>query len=75
MKVDLTVLAVPAYFAAIGAEYAWQRAHPVAPGTPPDMSARRTGRTGSRARLRLGTPPQAPRGGAFAPRGSRLRLS
>ena len=33
MKVDLTVLAVPAYFAAIGAEYAWQRAHPVAPGT------------------------------------------
>ncbi len=33
VKVDLTVLAVPAYFAAIGAEYAWQRAHPVAPGT------------------------------------------
>ena len=33
MKVDLTVLAIPAYFAAIGAEYAWQRAHPVAPGT------------------------------------------
>ena len=33
MKVDLTVLAVPAYFAAIGAEYAWQRAHPVTPGT------------------------------------------
>ena len=33
MKVDLTVLAIPAYFAAIGAEYAWQRAHPVEPGT------------------------------------------
>src|SRR5207342_2230567 len=33
VKLDLTVLAVPAYFAAIGAEYAWQRAHPVAPGT------------------------------------------
>ena len=33
MKVDLTVLAIPAYFAAIGAEYAWQRAHPVPPGT------------------------------------------
>jgi sterol desaturase/sphingolipid hydroxylase (fatty acid hydroxylase superfamily) len=33
VKVDLTVAAVPAYFAAIGAEYAWQRAHPVAPGT------------------------------------------
>jgi sterol desaturase/sphingolipid hydroxylase (fatty acid hydroxylase superfamily) len=33
VKVDLTVVAVPAYFAAIGAEYAWQRAHPVAPGT------------------------------------------
>jgi sterol desaturase/sphingolipid hydroxylase (fatty acid hydroxylase superfamily) len=33
VKVDLTVLAVPAYFAAMGAEYAWQRAHPVEPGT------------------------------------------
>jgi sterol desaturase/sphingolipid hydroxylase (fatty acid hydroxylase superfamily) len=33
VKVDLTVLAIPAYFAAIGAEVAWQRAHPVAPGT------------------------------------------
>ena len=33
MKLDLTVAAVPAYFAAIGAEFAWQRAHPVAPGT------------------------------------------
>ena len=27
------MLAIPAYFAAIGAEYAWQRAHPVPPGT------------------------------------------
>jgi sterol desaturase/sphingolipid hydroxylase (fatty acid hydroxylase superfamily) len=33
VKVDLTVLAIPAYFAAMGAEYAWQRAHPVEPGT------------------------------------------
>jgi sterol desaturase/sphingolipid hydroxylase (fatty acid hydroxylase superfamily) len=33
VKVDLTVLAIPAYAAAMGAEYAWQRAHPVAPGT------------------------------------------
>jgi sterol desaturase/sphingolipid hydroxylase (fatty acid hydroxylase superfamily) len=33
VKVDLTVLAIPAYFAAIGAEYSWQRAHPVEPGT------------------------------------------
>ena len=33
MKVDLTVLAIPAYAAAIGAEIAWQRAHPVEPGT------------------------------------------
>ncbi len=33
MKVDLTVLAIPAYAAAIGAEVVWQRAHPVAPGT------------------------------------------
>ena len=33
MKVDLTVLAIPAYFAAMGAEVAWQRAHPVEPGT------------------------------------------
>ena len=30
---DLTVLAIPAYAAAIGAEVAWQRAHPVEPGT------------------------------------------
>ena len=33
MKVDLTVLAIPAYFGAMGAEVAWQRAHPVEPGT------------------------------------------
>ena len=33
MKVDLTVLAIPAYVGAIGAEYAWQRRHPVPPGT------------------------------------------
>jgi sterol desaturase/sphingolipid hydroxylase (fatty acid hydroxylase superfamily) len=33
VKVDLTVLAIPAYAAAIAAEYAWQRAHPVEPGT------------------------------------------
>jgi sterol desaturase/sphingolipid hydroxylase (fatty acid hydroxylase superfamily) len=33
VKVDLTVLAIPAYFAAMGAEVAWQRAHPVEPGT------------------------------------------
>ena len=33
MKVDLTVLAIPVFFGAMGAEYAWQRAHPVEPGT------------------------------------------
>ncbi len=33
MKLDLTVLAIPAYAAAIGAEIAWQRSHPVEPGT------------------------------------------
>ena len=33
MKVDLTVLAIPAFAGAMGAEYAWQRAHPVEPGT------------------------------------------
>lgn len=33
MKVDLTVLAIPAYIGAMGAEYAWQRTHPVAPGS------------------------------------------
>jgi sterol desaturase/sphingolipid hydroxylase (fatty acid hydroxylase superfamily) len=33
VELDLTVLAIPAYFAAMGAEYAWQRTHPVEPGT------------------------------------------
>ena len=33
MKVDLTVLAIPAYIGAMGAEYAWQRRHPVPAGT------------------------------------------
>ncbi|MCB0894583.1 MAG: sterol desaturase family protein [Nocardioidaceae bacterium] len=33
MKVDLTVAAIPAYLGAMGAEYLWQRSHPVAPGT------------------------------------------
>ncbi len=33
MKVDLTVLAIPAYLGAMGAEYAWQRRHPVPAGT------------------------------------------
>jgi sterol desaturase/sphingolipid hydroxylase (fatty acid hydroxylase superfamily) len=33
MKVDLTVLAIPVFFGSMGAEYAWQRAHPVEPGT------------------------------------------
>ena len=33
MKVDLTVVAVPAYFAAMGAEYLWQRSHPVPAGS------------------------------------------
>ncbi|MEO7070928.1 MAG: sterol desaturase family protein [Nostocoides sp.] len=33
MRVDLTVLAIPAYIGAMGAEYAWQRRHPVEPGT------------------------------------------
>jgi len=33
VKPDLTVLAIPAYVAAIGAEVAWQRAHPVPRGT------------------------------------------
>jgi sterol desaturase/sphingolipid hydroxylase (fatty acid hydroxylase superfamily) len=33
VKVDLTVLAIPAYAAAIVAEIAWQRSHPVEPGT------------------------------------------
>ena len=29
---DLTVLAIPAFVGAMGAEFAWQRAHPAAPG-------------------------------------------
>ncbi|HET8561703.1 MAG TPA: sterol desaturase family protein [Marmoricola sp.] len=33
MKVDLTVMAIPAFFGAMGAEYAWQRRHPVPAGT------------------------------------------
>ena len=33
MKVDLTVLAIPVFFGSMGAEYAWQRSHPVEPGT------------------------------------------
>ena len=32
-KVDLTVLAIPAFIGAMGAEYAWQRRHPAEPGT------------------------------------------
>lgn len=31
-RVDLTVLAIPGFFGAMGAEYAWQRRHPAAPG-------------------------------------------
>ncbi len=33
MKIDLTVAAIPAFVGAMVAEYAWQRAHPVEPGT------------------------------------------
>ncbi|HET7682446.1 MAG TPA: sterol desaturase family protein [Marmoricola sp.] len=33
MKVDLTVAAIPAFFGAMVAEYAWQRRHPVPAGT------------------------------------------
>jgi sterol desaturase/sphingolipid hydroxylase (fatty acid hydroxylase superfamily) len=33
VKVDLTVAAIPAFIGAMGAEYLWQRSHPVAPGT------------------------------------------
>ena len=33
MKVDLTVAAIPAFIGAMGAEYLWQRSHPVEPGT------------------------------------------
>jgi sterol desaturase/sphingolipid hydroxylase (fatty acid hydroxylase superfamily) len=33
VKVDLTVAAIPAFFGAMAAEYAWQRRHPVPAGT------------------------------------------
>ena len=33
MKIDLTVAAIPAFIGAMGAEYLWQRSHPVEPGT------------------------------------------
>lgn len=33
MKVDLTVMAIPAFFGAMGAEYVWQKRHPVPAGT------------------------------------------
>ncbi|HEU4567539.1 MAG TPA: sterol desaturase family protein [Marmoricola sp.] len=33
MKVDLTVAAIPAFLGAMGAEYVWQRRHPVPAGT------------------------------------------
>ncbi|MFC0222992.1 sterol desaturase family protein [Nocardioides zeicaulis] len=33
MRIDLTVAAIPAFVAAMGAEHAWQRTHPVEPGT------------------------------------------
>ena len=33
MKIDLTVAAIPAFVGAMLAEHAWQRAHPVEPGT------------------------------------------
>ncbi|HEX3224226.1 MAG TPA: sterol desaturase family protein [Nocardioides sp.] len=33
MKVDLTVAAIPAFIGAMGAEYLWQRSHPVEPGS------------------------------------------
>ena len=33
VKVDLTVAAIPAFFGAMGAEYLWQRRHPVPAGT------------------------------------------
>ena len=31
-RLDLTVLAIPGFIGAMGAEYAWQRRHPAAPG-------------------------------------------
>jgi sterol desaturase/sphingolipid hydroxylase (fatty acid hydroxylase superfamily) len=33
VKVDLTVAAIPAFIGAMGAEYLWQRSHPVEPGS------------------------------------------
>jgi sterol desaturase/sphingolipid hydroxylase (fatty acid hydroxylase superfamily) len=33
VKVDLTVMAIPAFFGAMGAEYVWQKRHPVPAGT------------------------------------------
>jgi sterol desaturase/sphingolipid hydroxylase (fatty acid hydroxylase superfamily) len=33
VKVDLTVAAIPVFIGAMGAEYVWQRSHPVEPGT------------------------------------------
>lgn len=33
VRIDLTVAAIPAFIGAMGAEYAWQRTHPVEPGT------------------------------------------
>ena len=33
VKIDLTVAAIPAFVGAMVAEHAWQRAHPVEPGT------------------------------------------
>lgn len=33
VKIDLTVAAIPAFIGAMAAEYAWQRTHPVEPGT------------------------------------------
>ena len=40
-RVDLTVLAIPAFIGAMGAEYAWQRRHPAAPGESRAGDARR----------------------------------
>ena len=34
VKIDLTVLAIPAFVGAMGAEYAWQRRHPAPAGQP-----------------------------------------
>ncbi|MFV0458368.1 MAG: sterol desaturase family protein [Actinomycetales bacterium] len=54
MRVDLTVVAIPAYLAGMGVEYAWQRRHPAPLGGPraescdnsPDVGARYGGRPG-----------------------------